>query len=251
MPTIEQLLRDLDLTDIESQIFLLCQKYGSLSVSGLTRLLNLPRSTIHDNVEKLAVRSYLITSKGTKGNMYSALTPDELIALLKGKKHYYQEMIEKVEIMKPTLLELWNQNKYIPKIQYYEGRDSIKLIYDRIANAQERYFISDMDTIFKDMGRTPEQTAKEFSHTNGFGKSILVDTPGARKYAKLLKMKNHTNKFIKLPANEILNSDTILIDGTYIHISYLEYIVAIEINNPIFYQTQKILFDKLWEVAGK
>ncbi len=117
-------------------------------------------------VEKLIEKKFLITEKGARGNYFRAISPDELIALLKNKKTQYDEIIKKVETMKPVIVELASQNKYIPKIQYYEGEETIALLYERINKAKDRYFISDMDSIMDFMHRTPKQAAKEFNHTS-------------------------------------------------------------------------------------
>ena len=89
--------------------------------------------------------------------------------------------------MKPAIVELANQSKYIPKVQYYEGEGTIALIDEKIDRAKERYFISDMDTIMDFMQWTPLQAVKAFIHKAGNSLEILLDSPRAREYAKLKK----------------------------------------------------------------
>ena len=89
--------------------------------------------------------------------------------------------------MKPAIIELASQNKYIPKVQYYEGAETIALIYEKINRAKERYFISDMDTIMNFMQWTPPQAAKAFTHKAGDSLEIILDTPKAREYARFKK----------------------------------------------------------------
>ncbi len=252
MELLEKLLHDIGLSEIESQIFINCQKYGRLSVGGMTRFINFPRSTLYGYVEKMAANKFLIAENGKAGNYYRAITPDELIALIKDKKSQFDEVIKKVETMKPAIVELASQNKYIPKVQYYEGEGTIALIDEKINNAKERYFISDMDTIMDVMQRTPLQAAKAFIHKSGYSLEILLDSPRAREYAKLKKKLakkwSYTFTIKFLPTDkQYLQSDNILIDGSYFHIAYGDQLIGIEINNPIFYQTQKILFEQLWK----
>lgn len=252
MELLQKLLRDIWLGEIESKIFLNCYKYGRLSVGWMTRFIELPRTTLYGYVEKMIGKKMLITEKWIKWNYYRATTPDELIALIKNKKSQFDEIIEKVEMMKPTIIELSNQSKYIPKVQYYEWEGTIALIDEKISKATERYFISDMDTIMDFMQWTPLQAAKAFIHKFGYSKEVLIDTPRAREYAKIKKKitKKSSYKFeIRFldTKKEYIKSDNILIDWSYFHVAYGDQLIGIEINNPIFYQTQKILFEQLWE----
>jgi hypothetical protein len=80
----------------------------------------------------------------------------------------------------------------------------------------------------------------------------LLDTPRAREYAmlkkKFVKKWNYTFRIKFLSTkNEYIQSDNVLIDGSYFHIAYGDQLIGIEINNSIFYQTQKIIFEKLRE----
>ena len=250
MELLQKLLSDIWLSEIESQIFINCHKYGRLSVGWMTRFIDLPRTTLYGYVEKMTANKFLITEKWLQWNYYRAITPDELIVLIKGRKAEFDAIIKKVETMKPAIIELANQNKYIPKVQYYEGEGTIALIDEKINKAKERLFISDMDTIMDFMQWTPLQAAKAFIHKNGYSHEILLDSPRAREYAKIkkriAKKWSYTFQIKFLPTGkEYIKSDNILIDGSYFHIAYGDQLIGIEINNPIFYQTQKVVFEQL------
>ncbi len=68
----------------------------------------------------MKIKNFLIATKGTQGNYYSSITPDEIISLLQKKRNTYEDLIQKVEDIKPTLLENIHLNKALPKIKYYE-----------------------------------------------------------------------------------------------------------------------------------
>lgn len=250
MELLQKLLLEIGLNEIEAEIFVVCHKYTRLSVGGMTRFINLPRTTIYGYVEKMIEKKILITEKWSKWNYHRAISPDELIALIKDKKSKFDEVIKKIETMKPALIELANKNKYIPKVEYYEGEWTIALINEKINQAKERYFISDMDTIMDFMQWSPLQAVKAFTHKSWNSMEILLDSPRAREYAKikkqLVKKWDYTFDIKFLPIwKEYFKSDNILIDGSYFHVAYGDQLIGIEINNQIFYQTQKLIFDKL------
>lgn len=65
----------------------------------------------------------------------------------------------------------------------------------------------------------------------------------------MIKKKNYETRFLK--STKGIKSSNCLIDDTYFHIAYGEQLVAIEVNNPIFFQVQSLLFDTLRENIGK
>lgn len=248
MEALESILKQAWLDEIEVQIFSLCQKYGRLSVTGITRFLDIPRSTVHGYVEKLKKRNFLIVTKWTQGNYYSAISPDELIAILQNRKNEVDELIKKVEDIKPTILEEIQQNSALPKIKYYEGEESIGILYDKTNNGKEKCYLTDIDAIMSFMGRDAKRVAKEFAKNKWHYREILIDTPNARAYVKekhkIVKKKNYETKFLKQIA---IKSSNCLIDNVYFHIAYDERLIAVEINNPVFFSVQQMLFDALWE----
>lgn len=248
METLEQILRQAGLDETEVQIFLLCQKYARLSVTGITRFLDMPRSTVHGYVEKLRKRNFLVVTKGTQGNYYSAISPDELIAILQNRKNEFDDLIKKVEDIKPTILEDIHQNNALPKVKYYEWEESIGVLYDKTNNGKEKCYLSDIDAIMEFMWRDTKKVAKEFMKNKWHYREILIDTPNSRAYVKekqkLAKKKNYETKFLK---QQWIKSSNCLIDNVYFHIAYDERLIAVEINNPIFFGVQQMLFNALWD----
>ncbi len=194
-------------------------------------------------------RNFLIATKWTQGNYYSAVSPDELIAILQNKKNQYEELIKKVETIKPTLMDELHTNASLPKVKYYEGEESIGVLYDKTNNGREKCYFTDIDAIMAFMWRDAKRVAKEFSKNKGHYREIVIDTPNTRDYLKekqkLVKKKNFETKFLRTPV--AIKSSNCLVDDTYFHIAYDERLIAIEINNPIFFGVQKMLFDTLWE----
>jgi hypothetical protein len=95
----------------------------------------------------------------------------------------------------------------------------------------------DLQTIIKSF-LTNKQTIQQ---------SIMLDTPLAHEYKKALKelnKDNHQIKFLPQKTHSFL-SDSLLMDGVCYHVCYDEYPIAIEINNPVFYETQKMMFDTI------
>jgi sugar-specific transcriptional regulator TrmB len=249
MDSLQNILETMWLTSPEIEIFMICQKYGRLSATWITRYMHMPRSTVYGYIEKLCEKWLLVSTKGTQGNYFTTISPDELIALLQNQKNTYNEMIERLEIIKPTLLQEIHNQKNLPQVKYYEWIESVAVVYDKTNKGEIKCYLSDIDAILSSLWRDIKKLVREFIKNKWYYKEILIDSPNARAYVreknKIVKKKNYQTKFLKW--NVSLKSSNCLIDNTYFHIAYDNRVTALEINNPIFYGVQKMLFDMLWE----
>jgi predicted transcriptional regulator len=238
------ILEELWLEESECQVYYLCLKYWKLSVSTLSRMSNIPRSTIHDIVEKLHLRAFLLSHKEKRGYTYSSISADEIISMLERKEASIRKSIDAVKSQKDIFEKSFIGFYDVPKINYYEWLDALQLIYSKYRAAKENYSFFDIDKAMQytwyDLAYFVDIGKKHIGNT----KDILIYSENAKKYAKAVKGKWYQVKFIK--AEDVsIESDNILFDGLYYHISFGTSIVAIEINNPIFYKTQKLLFESL------
>jgi len=79
-------------------------------------------------------------------------------------------------------------------------------------------------------------------------REILTENSIAREYAKNLQVyKKHQTRFIKEESMNNFQADYLIVDDSFYFIAFSEEIMAIEINNKIFVDAQKIIFDQLWE----
>jgi len=133
-------------------------------------------------------------------------------------------------------------------MRFYENIEAIKFIQSTSSNFREGYFIRNIDAIQKRMNWDLQTIIENFLTTKQtIQQSIMLDTPLAHEYKKALKKlntDNHQIKFLPQWTHPFL-SDSLLMDGIYYHVCYDEYPIAIEINNPVFYETQKMMFDTM------
>ncbi len=247
MDKIITILEELGLDEVEIQVYLLCLKYGQLKVSTVARMIGMPRSTIHGYVEKLHKKAFLVSHAEVKWFSYSAIWVEQIIWLLKEKKN---QLNHHIKVLKSNT-ELFDINFFntqnLPQIKYYEGIESLNLIYSKYHAAKNNYSFFDIDAAVEYMWQDLDYFCKIAKQHTWVTKEILKKSKIAQTYAKMVSSEKHQIKFISLDDKQSFFSDNMLFDGRYYHISYTENIMAIEINNPVFYETQKILFEQLRE----
>lgn len=77
-------------------------------------------------------------------------------------------------------------------------------------------------------------------------KEILLESPSAQQYKKLLESEQNQIKLLTPDSSLRISSDTVITEKAYYHIAYSESPIIIEIKNDIFLQTQKLFFMELW-----
>ncbi len=207
---------------------------------------NIPRSTIHDTVEKLHLKAFLLSHKEKRGHTYSAITANEIISMLERKEDSIKKNITMIKSQKDIFEKSFIGFYDVPKISYYEWLEALQLIYSKYHSSKENYSFFDIQHAMDHTWHDLDYFIRIGKQHTGNTKDILIESENAKKYAKAVKSESYKIKFIKSGDTHI-ESDNILFDWLYYHISFGSNIVAIEINNPIFYKTQKVLFESLWD----
>lgn len=130
--TITGVLADLGLTEKEIAIYLLLLQLGTAPASTLGERADIQRSTAQYTCQQLEKRG--IIRMVQKGNtyMYTSERPEKLLLLLKKQEEELQNKEVRVQRIIGELKSLQNPLSVLPKVQYYEGKEGIEELYDKI-----------------------------------------------------------------------------------------------------------------------
>ena len=245
---IEQLLEKIGLKGLETDVFLTILKYNQISVGKIAKILSKPRSTIYSCVEKLKREQLLFEQKEPSGALYSARGPKELSALFDKRKRD----IDRLSLDLKQYAYLFDEYQYLdtqaPKVLIHYGVEAIEVIQSQNPTSFG-YFLWDID-VYQEKFQFPleEIVDKFFEGESYHSKSIMVRSELAEEYNRLIDKRywgQHQARFLKDEVMAI-QSDTMLMDDRYLHISYKDPVTAIEVQNPTFFDAQKIMFEGLW-----
>lgn len=128
-------LSDLGLSKAEINVYLYLLKQGLSSPAQVSKGTGIARPHCYSLLESLETQG-LITSQKIKNKRqaYIARDPQALFETLKRK----QETIERIL---PDLRDLHAANKNKPQIQYFDGKEEVKLIFKKVLEADEIFAI--------------------------------------------------------------------------------------------------------------
>ncbi len=123
-------LTDFGLSGPEAKVYMSLLELGGGYVSTIAKKANFNRVACYHTLGKLLERG-LINSVNKNGVKYFTIeNPKTLVAK-------QQELLKKAEKLLPALLSLQSKSAYKPQIQYYEGRDGIKKIFEDMLETRD------------------------------------------------------------------------------------------------------------------
>ena len=136
--SIEQ-LEKLGLQTNESRVYLALLELGKGSVSQISKLAQLNRTTSYDILEGISLYGLASRSVSNKKQLYIAEPPNRLRAYVESKKRKLEESAKKLDELLPDLQSLY-KTEVKPAIKFFEGRTGIKNIYDHSLDAKSTIY---------------------------------------------------------------------------------------------------------------
>lgn len=137
---IDNLLNIFKLNDKEKRVFKKVLEIGGQPASALSRLLEQPRNTVRDILDKLTKIGLLARTKKANTQYYSAETPQNIERFLEmRKKKTTGQLDQQIDFIKRFGEELqphkYHQSR--PKVTFYEGEDGLRRVYEDTLTSQE------------------------------------------------------------------------------------------------------------------
>ncbi len=236
----EEELKEYGLSEKEARLFLICLKTGEATANRLSELMDLPRSTVYDILQKLINQGLVSTIlKGSKTN-YIANNPQVLLKSLDDKRY-------KIKRILPNLINIQNQIHDKPIAEIYEGRKGIIFSLDSILNnAKSIKLVGSRENAIRVIEYHPDNFIAKRIEKKIPIKQILEESPEAR---KLKSLKFSEVRYL----DSIKNSKNVIFiyGDTVVNLILGAELSVIRIQSKEYAQSQEILFDELWKLAKK
>ena len=127
----EKELKAAGLDEKQAKIYLACLEMGPQSVPAIARHAGVKRTTVYGILDELISLGFIQTSYRKKTKLFTAQDPEYLISELEERK-------QKIQAIMPGLSELFITNHVRPKIQFFEGKEGVRKIYDDILECRSK-----------------------------------------------------------------------------------------------------------------
>ncbi len=254
-------LLNLGISHTESELYIKLLELGAVTISGLSKIAQIPRTTVYANIDKLINRGLVYQSTKNNRKYLVAESPHKLKLIIESMKLEVEEEKRNVSYLDENFGDfLQNVESRLPVaandskvcVKYYEGKNGAQLIYREAFESKEvrsyvnlssvYKFLPQNESIYLDSQRTVRSTIV---------KEIIDDSQEsfeiATKFAKKTNFKfKRTNSGIIVPRIDIL-----IYDGCVAMINFSDTITGSVMINDEYYQHQKEHFDMTWEQLEK
>lgn len=235
----EQLLHIFGITDKRADVYLAVLEQGSATVQAIARQAGVLRTTAYDLLDDLNIRG-LITHRIVRGRRYYRATDPRR----------FQQIIDRqqreVEKGLPELLALYKPSKEQPSVRFFEGAAEIQLIYREVENARslDAYgSFAKIERYFPHFRLHVENQLKRGLRV----RDLDIRDPVSESYRPYFDSPERQLRF--LPADMILDTDTMIFSNKVAFISFGETIHGLVVDSKAIADTQRKVFETLWRMA--
>ena len=238
------LLKKLGFSDKSAKIYLALLQLGPSSVRKLAEFCDLNRGTTYDALKWLQDSGVVnFYNKDTK-QTFVAEDPDKLHDLIKSQQVELERIDEKLDKIVPEMQALHSKAGDRPVARYYEKKDIPQILQDVIDTCTDSeeaiYRIYSTEGIREDLYAGFE-TFSDVRVSKGISVKVIAIGEGGELRGlderKWLKAKSETPTYIIIYPGKT----------AYISLNAKEELVGVVIENEGVYQTQKTVFDSLWQ----
>lgn len=131
----------LGFTAHEAQVYLASLSLGTCSVAEIAKKAAMKRPTTYLVVDELLAKGLLVKVPKGKKMFVRAEDPEALLKIAEEKKELTARVV-------PELKLLLAQASSRPKVEYYEGKEQLMKVYERIFRSKEVWAVVSMDHFF-------------------------------------------------------------------------------------------------------
>ena len=238
---INEVLNNIGLNQKEASVYLALLELGTATVHPIATKANIKRPTTYLILEDLQQKGMVSVIPREKKVMYTAESPEKFISDLNKK----QELVKR---FMPNMLALYNSKAEKPQVQFFEGKEAMGGVYERILKSKKVDFFC---TIKDAIAAFPEYPFRIMDTANSGSmkfRELLSREAGDIEYAKKMRhTENYQHRF--LPTGMILMTDNVLFDGNIAFFSYQPYMFAVQISSQGIYQSLQTIFDVAWSAS--
>ena len=246
-----QILKQLNFSNKETDVYLAALKLGSGSVSELAKRANIKRPTAYIVLEKLKEMGLISLSKKKNKQIFIAENPEKLLKTIKEEKEKILEREEEIKKALPKFKALRKKDTTVPLIRYYEGKEGIwNIVEDLVESRQENWIIA-TGKIYDALGL--KQFIKRVTQRRKqLGAKLYIIADHHPENIKAYKLKEYFREYRFLPGVIDLNTSVYIYDNKVALIFFKEPLSGVIIENEELFLVFKFMFDSLWkELEGK
>jgi sugar-specific transcriptional regulator TrmB len=237
-------LKFVGLNEKEGSVYLALLELGTADVSEIAKKSGIKRPTCYLVLDDLRSKG-LVSQVPAKINLFTAESPEKL----SGELYKKQELLKR---FLPNLQALHNAKKEKPQVQLFQGKEGVRLVYNKIFESDSVWFFGTIQEVLKIDPEAWEEFLKKAKERKFQIRDFLIRTPEDEAYAKRVKADQAYRDHYEirfLPQNFRFANDNAIFGDNVVFFSFRPQIFAVMITSKEIAQSLKVLHELAWKNA--
>jgi sugar-specific transcriptional regulator TrmB len=237
---IQRLLKEVGLHDSEVRVYLYLLENGLSTPPQIAKGTGMARTNGYAVLQELRQKGLIEEQMKGKRKIYIATDPIALEQSLERKRQAIHQLL-------PDLRALYSAEKNRPKIQFFEGWDQVKRIFDMTLSAKEVFGIASTNKLFALDSSFFVNYRIQIKQKNIVFRDILTHASGAAAGPQAENEAKGFYSFRTLPSDyDDLPTDILIWNDQIALISTATPIFGTVLTNKALAQTFRMMFDVMW-----
>ncbi len=236
-----EVLEKIGLSDKEASVYMALLELGTASVMSIAHKAGLKRPGTYLILDELEKRGLVSQVPQNKKALYVAEAPEKLFSDLQKKQELLKRFL-------PNLEALHNQKKEKPRVQWFQGKEGVLEVYEKIfAHGEVSFFatLGDLDRVLPSI--TKEVSSRAKAHKLKV-REILTGTEADKDYAKNIIPDEYYQLRFTQPGMQFF-TDNAIFGESVAFFSFNVQLFAVVITSREITGSLKSLYDMAWQNA--
>jgi len=246
MPTdIFHLFTSLGLSETETKVYFASLNLGPAPVQDIAKKAGLSRTATYATIEALQERSLMSTHERGKKRVFAAEEPERAISHFKEQIHEMQERLETLNKVLPEIKMLGGGER--PSVRFYEGQEALGAIFSDVAAVSPDSLreLSNMEDVYNLLDSDVLKDVRAVLDPGKIKINLLHIGELTRRRDKVIYRFLDKNKFGDF------HGDIWIYGNRVAFVSFVGKFMTVVLENKVFADTAKFLFDAAWDGAEK
>ena len=183
MTILPQILKELNISEASSRVYLFLAEHGMANARTLAERLSVPRPSVYDHLAPLLALGIVVELDKDGKKYFSAASVDELLKLIEERKERIERLAKELKEKRASLIA--KSTTFDPKIRFFEGkRGLVEMLGDMLwSGVEEIRCVWPYEEMLRVFGEEPlaEFNRRRIRHKIAL-KSIWTKTPKGKNH---------------------------------------------------------------------
>lgn len=240
---LSEVLVKIGLNDKEAKVYLAMLALGPATAYRIAPKAGIKRSIAYVVLESLQTRGLVSVVPAGERKLFVASDPGKLLGEIEQKKELYKRFLPNLEA-----LYLDASKKEKPQVQFFEGKEAVYGLYEKIYESKDVAFFSTIRDILSEFPEFPKKLNEKAMQGKAHVRELLTKSSQDIAYAKTMKHGQYFEQRFAGGIGEFF-TDNCLFDGQVAFFAFDPFLYAVLVRSDGVYKSLKTLYEFAWGSA--